>query len=531
MLGALKGRSTNWFYYSLFIFAIVVAAAVTVPLLYMVIKTVGSGYEAVELLLRRRTLDIIGRSILLALTVTLFSILISLPLAWLLFRAKLPARRFWLVVTVIPAVIPSYVGGFVMLAAFGPKGIFQQFLSVFGVEKIPEIYGFGGAAIVLSLLRYPYMLLPVSASLSKLDVSLEESSRSLGHGMFSTYIRIILPQLKPAIATGCVFTSLAALSDFGAVSLLRFETFTWAIFLQYKSAFNIDIAAVLSLVVLVIAVIFLLIEGKSRNPSTYYSRGFVKRRVTSFITMGRWKVPAFLFLSMLVILSLIIPSSVLVYWLVIGISSGQTFPHLFDMIINSVYISLISALITVIAAFPVAYLSCRYNSSIVNFIERITHIGFAIPGIVVALSLVYFGIRYAKPVYQTHILLVAAYVVLFLPICTGTMRNLILQVNTNLEDASRSLGRSRFNTIRNITLPLIKPGIVAGFILSFLLTLRELPATLILSPFGFRTLATGIWSATSETFLAQSAMYSLVLIITASVPMVFLLLRGIGYKA
>lgn len=529
MLNAIKFRNTDWFYFSLLIFSIGIALAVTVPLLYMVIKTISSGEEAVELLFRWRTFEIIGRSVLLAITVTFFSIVISLPLAWLLFRTKLPLKRFWLVATVIPAVIPSYVGGFVMLAAFGPKGIFQQILSVVGVQEIPEIYGYGGAAVVLSLLRFPYMLLPVSASLSRLDISLEESSRSLGHGMFSTFFRIILPQLKPAIATGCVFTSLAALSDFGAVSLLRYETFTWAIYLQYKSAFNIDIAAVLSLVVLVIAVLFLLIEGRSRNPSSYYSRGFVRRKITSYIDMGSWKIPALLFLSLLVLFSLIVPSSVLLYWLFLGLSSGQSFPHIYTMIINSVYISLISAFITVIAAFPIAYISCRYNSRLAGFIERVAHIGFALPGIVVALSLVYFGIRYARPVYQSHILLVAAYVVLFLPVCTGTMRNLILQVNTNLEDAARSLGRNRYKVIKNITLPMIKPGIIAGFVLSFLLTLRELPATLILSPFGFRTLATGIWSATSETFLAQGAMYSLVLIITASVPMVFVLLKGVKY--
>lgn len=527
MVNKLTSKNNDWFYRLLFSTSLIVAAVVAVPFVYLLTKTLGSGAEALEILLRWRTMEIITRSLLLAFTVTVMSVLISVPLAWLIFRVNIPVRRFWLAVTVIPAVIPSYVGGFVMVAAFGPKGMFQQLLSHIGVERLPEIYGFGGAAIVLTLLRYPYMLLPVSASLSRLDASLEESSRSLGHGMFSTFFRVVLPQLKPAIATGCVFTSLAALTDFGAVSLLRYETFTWAIYLQYKSAFNIDVAAVLSFVVLLIALFFLVIEDRSRNPASYYSRGFVKRKTTSLIEPGMWTIPAFSFLSLMVLLSLIIPSSVLLYWLVRGISSGQEFPHIVKMVYNSVYISLIAGLITVIVAFPVAYLSSRYNGKTVKLIERVTHIGFALPGIVVALSLVYFGIRYLEPLYQTHMLLIAAYVILFLPVCTGTMRNLILQINPNIEDAARSLGRNRFSVIKNITLPLIKPGIVAGFILSFLLTLRELPATLILSPFGFRTLATGIWSATSETFLAQGAMYSLILMITASVPMVFVLLRGV----
>lgn len=525
----LYARVNNWFYFLLIIISLFIAAALCVPVLYLVVKTITAGNETLEILFRWRTLEIIVRSLLLAFSVTLLSVLISVPLSWFLFRANIPFRRFWLILTAIPLVIPSYVGGFVMVAAFGPTGLFQNMLSGFGVERIPEIYGFWGSLIVLTLLRFPYMLLPVSASLSKLDVSLEEVSQSLGYGKLSTFLKVVLPQLKPAIATGCVFTSLTVLSDFGAVSLLRYETFTWAIYVQHQSAFNFDIAAVLSTVVLLFAAAFVIFESRLRNNDATKGSGHIRRNLISYYDIGSWKILVLSLLILLVTLSLLIPASVLTYWLYLGIKSGLVFSQVLSMAINSLVISLLSGLFIVITAFPIAYLSCRYQGKMSKFLENIVYVGYALPGVVVALSVVFFSIRYLQPLYQTYILLLFAYVILFLPICVGSMRNVMMQINVNLEDAARSLGKNQLEVIAKITIPLMKPGIIAGFVLSFLLTMRELPSTLILSPYGFRTLATGIWSATSETFLAQGAMYSLVLMVTASIPMIFILLRSIKY--
>lgn len=526
---SLRVRVGDSFYLTLLIISILIGAALCTPLVYLFIKTIGAGNEALEILFRWRTLEIVFRSLVLAFSVTLLSILISVPLSWFLFRADIPYRKLWLIMTAIPLVIPSYVGGFVMVAAFGPTGLFQSMLSTFGVERLPDIYGFWGSLIVLTLLRFPYMLLPVSASISKLDTSLEEVSQSLGYGKFTTFYKVVLPQLKPAIATGCVFTSLTVLSDFGAVSLLRYETFSWAIYIQYQSAFNFDVAAVLSTVVLLISFMFVVFESRIRNNGSEYGTSYVRRNLISYYDIGRWKVLVLSFLGLLVIASLFIPTAVLTYWLYLGVNTGQDFSKVFSMALNSLTISLLSALIIVITAFPIAYLSCRYQGKLARLLENLIFVGYALPGVVVALSIVFLSVRYLQPLYQTYLLLLVAYVILFLPICVGTMRNLILQINTNLEDAARSLGKNQFEVITKITLPLIKPGIVAGFILAFLLTMRELPSTLILSPYGFRTLATGIWSATSETFLAVGAVYALVLILTASVPMIFILVRSIKY--
>lgn len=497
------------------------------PLAYLVLRTLGAGFEAWELLFRLRTLEILLRSVLLVLAVTGATIAISLPLAWLTVRADLPWRRLWTVLTVLPLVIPSYVGGFVIIAALGPRGMLQQFLAApFGVERLPEIYGFPGSMLTLTLLSYPYVLLSVRGALWGLDPALEETSRSLGHGAWATFRRLTLPQLRPAIALGALLVALYTLSDFGAVSLLRYETFTWAIYLQYQAAFDRTLAAALSLVLVVLALSLLVAEARSRGRSRYYRATVGAVRPPSRVSLGRWRWPGFAFCGAIVLFALIMPMSVLGYWLVRGVFAGEPLHLVWGAALNSVYVSGLAAGTAIAAALPVAFLAVRYPSWVSALLERITYIGFALPGLVVALALVFFGASYAISLYQTLFLLIFAYVVLFLPTSLGAIRSSLLQVNPRVEEAARSLGRTSFQAFRSVTLPLVRSGILAGAALVFLVCMKELPATLILSPIGFKTLATSIWSASSGAFFARAAAPALLLILVSSVPMAFLILRG-----
>ena len=176
-------------------------------------------------------------------------------------------------------------------------------------------------------------------------------------------------------------------------------------------------------------------------------------------------------------------------------------------------------------ATPVAVLSVRYPGWASSALERLTYVGFALPGIAVALAFVFFGASVLRPAYQTMFMLVAAYVVLFIPAAAGSTQAALRQVSPRMEEAARSLGKTPFHAFRLVTLPLLMRGIAAGAALVFLLTMKELPATLILSPTGFHTLATSVWSYASEAFFARAAMPSLVLILAAGVPMAFLVSR------
>ena len=506
--------------------ALLVAAAMALPIVYLVVRTLGAGQELPDLLFRTRTLQILLRSLALVAAVTAGSIIIALPLAWLTTRTDLPLRRVITIVTSLPLVVPSYIGAFVVLVALGPRGMLQGALEgPFGVDRLPEIYGFPGAMLTLTVLSYPYVLLPLRAALVRLDPSLEEASRSLGQSGWATFRRVTVPLLRPAIAAGALLVALYTLSDFGAVSLLRYETFTWAIYLQFDSAFDRTLAAGLSLVLVVVAAGILLAELRSRGKERYYRTSSGSARRLAPVLLGRWKWPSVAFCALVAIFALALPMSILGYWVVRGVSAGESVPGLWSAAASSLYVSALAAGATLIAAIPVAVLAVRFPGWRSALLERATYIGFALPGIAIALALVFFGARFGGPVYQTLLLLVFAYVVLFLPAAVGSIRASLLQVSPRLEEAARNLGRGPFQVLYSITLPLMRSGLMAGAALVFLLTMKELPATLLLGPIGFDTLATSIWSAASEAFFAQAAAHALVLVLVSSIPMAFFMLR------
>ena len=507
--------------------ATLVAAAVAMPLLYLAIRTAGAGDGLWELLIRWRTLQVLLRSVALAAGVTVGATLLAVPLAWLTVRTDLPLRRMWAVLTLLPLVIPSYVAGFLIVVVAGPQGMLQRLLErLFGIERLPEIYGFPGALLTLTLISYPYVLLSVRGTMSRMDPALEETSRSLGIGQWATFRRVTLPLLRPAIAGGALLVALYALSDFGAVSILRYETFTWAIYVQYEGALNRSLASAFSLVLIAVALVILVAEGRVRGRGHYHRSTVGATRPGVRVTLGRWKWPAFAFVAIVVGVALVVPLGVLGYWVAQGLGAGLKLGLLWETTFNSVYASLAAAGVAVVAALPVAGMVVRHRGKVSSAVELATYTGFALPGVVVALAMVYFGINFLTPLYQTMFILVFAYVVLFLPSGVNALRASLLQVNPRVEDAARGLGRSPLGVMATVTVPLLRPGIMAGAAMVFLLTMKELPATLILSPIGFATLATSIWAAASEALFAQAALSSLVLIAVTAVPLVWLLRRG-----
>ena len=505
--------------------AAAVAVAMALPVLYLIIRAADAA--GFDLLMRPTLVETLGRTLLLVAAVTGASIAIAVPVAWLTVRTDLPWRRFWGVVTVLPLVVPTHVGGFIVVVALGPRGMLQGLLeTLFGVERLPDIYGFPGAMLTLTLLSYPYIVFPVRAVLWRLDPALEETSLGMGFSARATFLRVTLPLLRPAILAGGLLVALYTLSDFGAVSLLNYETFTWSIFLQYESALDRSLAAFLSLALVVVALGIVSLEALSRSRSKYYRSTNGAVRPVSQVKLGVWRWPAFGLCASVGILAIAMPLGILGFWAVRGVLAGEPLLLLWAATRNSMYISGLAALVCILAALPVAVLAARHTGWVTSGLERMTYIGFALPGVVVALALVFFGANYATPLYQSHVLLVFAYLVLFLPAGLGATRASLLQVSPAMEEAARSLGSSPFKVFASVTAPLVRPGMLAGAALVFLLTMKELPATLILAPIGFDTLATSIWSAASEAFFAQAAMPALFLILCASIPMAFLILRG-----
>ena len=512
---------------------LVIAVLLLTAPVYLVLRTLGAGSEAIDLIFRPRTLWVVWRTVALMAAVMLGCIAIAAPLAWLTVRTDLPARGFWRVVTMLPLALPSYIVGFAIAVGLGPRGILQGWLeAVFApfsltIDRIPSIYGFPGAAFTLVIISFPYVLLPIRAALWNMDTSLEESARALGRTRWQTFRSVTLPMLRPAILAGGLLTALYALSDFGAVAMMRYETFTWSIFIQYGAALNRTLAAAWSLGLIALALVVVWGEHTARNAGggRYYLSGGGAARLPQPVPLGSWRWPALVYCGVVAFVSLGLPVAVLVYWTVRGVAAGEPLLLLWRAAANSVGVSALAAVLTVICAAPIAVLAVRYPGQFSRWLERLGFVGFALPGIVIALGLVYFGANYAPWLYQSLAMLAVAYVTLFLPAAVGALRASLVQVRPEFEDAARSLGKRPLTVLLTITLPLIRPGIMTGAALVFLLTMKELPATLILSPIGFTTLASSIWAAAEEAFFARAAAPALLLVAVSSIPLALITMR------
>lgn len=506
--------------------AVAVALLALLPAAYLVVRASDAGWGgALGIATSPRSVDLLIRTAGLAVAVTAGAIAVGVPLAWLTTRSDLPGRRLWVVLLTLPLAIPSFIGAFTFSAALGPKGLVQGWLEPLGVDRLPPIFGFPGAWLVLTLFTYPYVFLIVRSALRNLDPSLEEASRALGRSPLRTFGAVVLPQLRPAIVSGGLLAALYTLSDFGAVSLMRFDSFTRVIFLQYQAAFDRTPAAVLSLMLVALMVAVLTLEIRLRGRAAYHRvHGGATRRAPVTL-LGAWKWPALAGCSLVMTLGLLIPVGVTTFWLVRGLEAGEPLRLTFEAARNSLEVSALGAVVALVLAWPVAVLSARFPGRLSAWVERATYTGYALPGVVVALSLVFFGARYAPSIYQTRTMLVFAYVVLFLPIAVGALRAAVLQVSPSLEDASRSLGVGRVGTLRRVTLPLAGPGVAAGLALVFLTVMKELPATLLLAPTEFSTLATEVWSAANAAFFARAAIPALGLVLLSSLPLAVLVLR------
>lgn len=500
-----------------------VAALGILPIAYLAVLA-ASSQDAADLVLRDRTLGVLLRTLALAATVTSASVLIGIPLAWLTTRSDLPGRRAWTILGLLPLVVPSYVGGYAVVAAFGPRGALQSLLEPLGVARLPELYGFAGAALTLTLFSFPYVVLSVRGALLRLDPAYEEVSRSLGRGPWRTFLTVTLPQLRPAITGGALLVALYSLADFGAVSLLQFDSFTRAIYVQYRASFDPSLAAVLSLMLVACTAALLLAEGRLRGRGRYHRSGGGAARERRIVELGPWRWPALALCAVVVGVALGVPVVTIGFWLARGLSTGELGPSVWLPAANSLIASALAAVLAVIASIPVAVLAVRHRGIVGSLVERATYAGFALPGIVIGLAFVFVAARYLPAVYQTLPLLLVAYLVRFVPEAVGATRASLLQVSPRLEEVARTLGRSPGAVLRQVTLPIIRPGLVAGGALVFLTAMKELPTTIMLAPTGFDTLAVRIWSTTSEGFFARAAPPALLMILVAAASL-WLLLR------
>ena len=496
--------------------AAVCAAAVAVPLLYLAIVVADAPGEAWEALWRSRTAELAGRSLGLAVAVSLSASALAVGLAWLTTRTDLPGRRVWAVLVALPFVVPSYIGAYLFVSALGPGGVLIQ---------VDWIYGFGGAWLVLTLFTYPLVMLPVRAALRRLDPSLEEAARGMGRSGLEVFRTVTLPQLAPAIGAGALLAALYTLSDFGAVSILRFDSFTRVIYQSYKASFDrTGAAALASLLVLIMLGLYAL-EARVRSSRSAARSAPGTARPAAPVPLGRWKVPALAAVSTVVGVALVVPVTTLVVWSGRSVAGNPDWGQIATAAWHSLLTAGLVAGAAVVIALPCALLAARHPGRITRIVEAVSSSGYVLPGIVIALALVFVGTRVAPWAYQTLFIVVFAMVVHFLPLALGSMRTALLQVPRSLEEAGRAAGRGPVEVWATITAPLAMGGTLAGAALVFLTAVKELPTMILLAPTGFDTLATEIWTQTNAAFFEAGAIPALVLLLVSAPPLFVLVGR------
>ncbi len=531
----LNGRFTSATLFStlLYLSAALFAGLIMLVPIYLIVRTSSAWQEAVQTLTRLSTLKVIGNTVLLTASVTVASTVIALPLAWLTTRTDLPGRKVWAVLHALPLVIPSYIYAFLFLSFLSPKGLLQQFLEwTIGLDRLPPIYGFSGAFIVLTLISYPFIFLTVSAALRQMDPTLVEVAQTNGATKRQILHYVLVPYLRPSLLAGGLLVALYCLRDFGAVTLLQFSTFTSVIYNRYQGM-RLDDAATMALVLVLMTGIIMLLESRMRREREEEMGDEVcdGHQLKRF-ALGSWRTPALIFSGIISFLALFMPIGVLGYWVARGlqqdglaanVSAVQQNTAVFSQLItpaqSSIITALMTALLAIVVAVPIVILSVRYKGWWAKAFERLSYASYALPGIVVALAFAYTGINFVRPLYQTVPMLIAAYLVLFVPQAVSAERSALAQIPVELEEVGYSMGGSKWDIFRYVTLPLMRPGLVAAGLLVFLTVMKELPVTLLLSPLGFRTLPTLVWSNINEAFFAKAAVPTLLLLLVSSFPL------------
>jgi len=501
----------------IYISSLILAFFLILPLLYLLVKTTFEFNLFFDFIFNTKILKLSFNTVSLILLVVIFSILISLPLAFLNVRSNMPFAKYLTSISVLPIALPSYVMATTQIEIWSKNGWVHNFLQLFfEMKTFPSFYGLVGSVFVLSLITYPYVYIGLAAMFRRFDYQMIDASRTLGDSSFGTFRKIIFPLVKPTIVAGSLLVSLYVLSDFGAVSLLRFNTFTIAIFNRmYNSISNYGVLEI-SLLAILFCFLILFIESKTKNEARYFSNSNLSD--IKKIDLGIWKWILFPISLIPLIFGFILPISVLIYWFIIGFGEDTGFRDVIQPTINTIIISSVSAFFITLVSIPLL-ITIRKNIRILSFmIDKVSYIGLSLPGVIVSMSLVFFCINYFDYIYQTFIVLVLGYFISFLPAALGPIKSSMTQIDPKLEDASFTLGAGKIKTYYNIVIKLASPGFIYGGVLVFILCLKELPATLILSPIGFQTLATEIWSNASEAFFIKTALASIVLVIIAGIP-------------
>lgn len=483
----------------LLMLAVLTVAVVATPMVFLIGEALAAPADRIiDALVRPRTVTLMLNTLALTAGTTVGALLVGVPTAFLLVRTNLAGRRWWWVAASLPLAIPSYVAALAWASA-------------------TPLRGYAGSLLVLVLVSAPYVTLPVAAALRRADTRVEDVARTLGLGPMRAFITMTLPQIAPAAAAGGLLVALYTISEFGVVATMRFPTLTPAVQTAFSGTFNRELAMVLSLLLVFLALLIVVAERALRRPvdaARVRGDSAPPARLSPLAQAG-----SMLALGTVFTAAVGVPVAVLLHRLALSVAGREVeVERMLAAARTTIFLGFSGAVLATALALPVGVLAARRRTKLVQGLETATFLGHGLPGIVLGLSMVYLSLAVVPGLYQTLGLLVIAYGILFVPKAVGSVRSSVAQVPESLEDAARTLGRSPTRTWVEVTGRVAWPGIAAGAMLVALTVMKELPATLMMRPTGVDTLATRLWQLSDIAAYGGAAPYALMLIAAAAVP-------------
>ncbi|GAB4228266.1 MAG: iron ABC transporter permease [Elainellaceae cyanobacterium] len=485
----------------------------------------------------------IMNSLWLVLGTALGVLLLGVSTAWLVTMCRFPGSRWFEWALLLPLAVPAYLLGYVyteLLEYYGP--VQSTLRSIFGWASVndywfPPIRSLGGAVAMLSLVLYPYVYLLVRVAFLEQSIAMLEASRSLGCGPWRSFFKVALPLARPAIAAGIALVAMETLNDFGTVQYFAVDTFTVGIYRTWFGMGEPTTASQLSALLLGFVLLLLLFEQWSRRQAQYYQSTSRYQRSSPYELPGWRSILAFVACSLPIILGFLVPAVVLAQMAFANVTENFS-QQFWQLAKNSFILATVTAAVGVVLALIMAYGLRLRPSPTMNLAVRVASIGYAIPGTVIAVGVLipigrfdnaidawmqtHFGISTGLLLSGTIAVLVFAYLVRFLAISFNSVESSLGRIKPNLDDAARSLGHGSTSTLLRIHAPLIGSGLLTAAILLFVDVMKELPATLIVRPFNFNTLAVQVYQLAADERLAAAAAPALAIVAVGMLPVMLL---------
>ena len=475
--------------------------------------------------------------------VAFITLVIGLATAWAVTMCDFPGRKFFEWAMLLPFAVPAYVIAYVYTSLLDYAGPVQTAMrDWFGWHNaadywFPEIRSLEGATLMIGLVLYPYVYLLARAAFLEQSPSLFAVSRSLGHSAISTFFRVVLPIARPAVAVGLSLVLMETLNDFGTVDFFAVQTLTAGLFDTWMNLGNLGGAAQIATTLLAFVVILVTLERYSRRKQQQFAardnrepiRRFTLSRPRQWVCVAVCAVP--------VIFGFLLPAATLGHYAWEYFDESWN-PDFVRNTLNSLFLSGTAALTTLIIGVTLAYSRRLHDTRGMRVMMRLSSLGYAMPGAVLAVGVIVplagfdnwvdgilrdnFGVSSGLLLSGTAFALVFAYTVRFLAVSAGSVESALQKITPSMDMASRSLGHTPGNTLLKVHLPMLRGTLITAALVVFVDCMKELPATLILRPFNFETLATYVYQFASDEKLAHSALPALIIVLAGIIPIILM---------